>query len=114
MINKISVIDYLKYLEIIYKNEEKEEKAEEEEEKEKGEEKEKEDDASQVTISKNEKKYIKKKKFKGEQPYIELCLDNKNLVANIETLVLAFIELNDKTKEERFYKKIIYIFDKTF
>jgi len=60
----------------------------------------------------------RKKEFKGNKPFIELSLDDSNLVGNIATLALGYSELNNKTKEEleemlkdvdEFTKKIIYI-----
>ena len=76
-----------------------------------------------IIISENEKKYIKEKEIKGKQPYLELCLDNSNLVANLATLALSFPELNDMTKEEleekfkslpEFTKKLFILFIKLF
>ena len=76
-----------------------------------------------IIISENEKKYIKEKGIKGEQPYLELCLDNSNLVGNLATLALSFPELNDMSKEKlegifqdlpNFTKKLFILFIKLF
>ena len=76
-----------------------------------------------IIISENEKKYIKEKGIKGEQPYLELCLDNSNLVGNLATLALSFPELNDMSKEQleeifqdlpNFTKKLFILFIKLF
>ena len=54
LINKIAVIDYLRYLEIIYKNEEEEEKEKEEEKEEEKDEKEEEKNESEEKSDKDE------------------------------------------------------------
>lgn len=69
------------------------------------------------------KKIILKKEFKGNEPFIELSLDDSNLVGNIATLALGYPELNNKTKEEleemlkdvdEFTKKLFILFIKLF
>jgi len=89
--------------------ENKEEEEEDNEEKNKEEEDSKEDKSNEEEedkdnpmkiISNSEKKYLKEKNINGENPFLELSLDSDNFIFNVLTLVLAFPELNDKSKEE--------------
>ena len=113
LITKISFIDYINYLSCFDENEErlKEENNDDRNE------------SPLAKISKNEKKFIREKKLKGKKPFIELCLNNSNLVGNLATLSIAYPELNKKSKEdleklfnnlEEFDKNLFILFIKLF
>ena len=111
LIKKISFINYFNYLKFFEDNNESENEVEEN------------SDDPLKKIYKNEKKYMIKKGLKGEKLFVELCLDDSNLVGNLATLAIGYPELNDKSKEKleellknlrEFDKNLFILFIKLF
>ena len=109
LIEKISYIDYSKYYNII-NNKENEDNEEI-------------DNDILIKLDNIQNQYIKRKNLNGENPFLELCLNESNIVGSLTSLTLAYPELNDYSKEEledilknltEFNRQLFIIFIKLF